>query len=302
MENASGIRSRMHNSMKQALYAGLKRRATGVAITLLISLGATVESKAAGFEILRPHRAVYEIKLKQAAERSGIESMSGRIVYEMAGNECDGISVRYRFVSRVNANGEIFTTDQQTSSFESADGGEYTFLTKNFVNEQLDRTIKGVARKQSDSLLVELDQPEEDRFELPNANFISTHLVEVIERAREGRPFFKMRIFDGGDGGDQTLTTSNVIGPSEIVEDRFTGETEKAIDPLKAEAGWPVTIGYFKDSLTDLTEAMPIYEVSFILYEGGVSRRLTMNYPDYSLTGTLVDLEYLDQAACTIEN
>ena len=74
MEKASGIRSRMQNSMKQALLsAGIKRRATGVGITLVIGLGTAAESNAAGFEILRPHRAVYEIKLKQATDLVGTQ-------------------------------------------------------------------------------------------------------------------------------------------------------------------------------------------------------------------------------------
>ena len=174
-------------------------------LTAAMSLGLLTSSgfdqaNAAGFEILKPHRAIYEIELKEATERSGIASMNGRIVYEMEGNECDGISVRYRFVSRVNANGDIFTTDQQTASFEAASGKEYSFITKSFVNEQMDRTVKGVAERDGDDLVVKLDSPEEREVALPNADFISSHLVQVIEKAREGVPFFKGRMV-GVDGG-----------------------------------------------------------------------------------------------------
>jgi hypothetical protein len=257
---------------------------------------------AAGFEILRPHRAIYEIELKEATERSGIATMNGRIVYEMNGNECDGMSVRYRFVSRVNANGEIFTTDQQTASFESPDGSQYTFLTKSYVNEALDRTVKGVAEQTGSGLQVKLDSPEKRELELKGASFISTHLVKMIEEARDGTAFFKLNVFDGGDGADEVLKTTNVIGGPDIVDEVFDGEKAEAVAGLKNETSWPVTIGYFDNLITDSTEGMPVYQVSFLLYEGGISRKLTMSYPDYSITGSLVSLELLEQEACTLNN
>jgi len=274
-------------------------------LTAAMSLGLLTSSgfdqaNAAGFEILKPHRAIYEIELKEATERSGIASMNGRIVYEMEGNECDGISVRYRFVSRVNANGDIFTTDQQTASFEAASGKEYSFITKSFVNEQMDRTVKGVAERDGDDLVVKLDSPEEREVALPNADFISSHLVQVIEKAREGVPFFKLDVFDGGDGADEILKTTNVIGKAEIVPGLLKGENEKAVAEIADQPSWPVTIGYFDNLITNSTEALPVYEVSFLLYEGGISRKLIMSYPDYSISGTLVSLEMFDQEACTI--
>ncbi len=284
--------------------AGLNsRKAICAVVTGVIAAGFQPGmAQATGFEILRPHRAVYEIDLREATERSGIETMTGRIVYELSGNECDGMSVRYRFVSRVNANGEIFTTDQQTASFEAPDGGEYTFLTKSFVNDTLDRTVKGVATLESDVTQVKLDSPEEREIELPKANFISTHLVEVIEHARRGETFFKMDVFDGGDGADEILKTTNVIGQPKVMNDPLQGESEKAVEPLKDKQAWPVTIGYFNNILTDSTEGLPVYQVSFLLYEGGISRKLVMSYPDYSINGTLISLEMLDDEACKLKN
>ncbi len=267
-------------------------------------LGASIVEKAeaAGFEILRPHRAVYEVELKQAEERSGISNMSGRIVYEMQGNECDGMSVQYRFVAKISANGDMFTTDMQTSSFEAPDGGEYSFVTKSFVNDQLEKTVQGVADKEKDAVTVNLVSPKERVLQLPQANFISTHLVRVIEKAREGVPFFKMDVFDGGDNADEILKTTNIIGKPTKVDEVLPGEDAKSVELLKKEQAWPVNIAYFKNTVINSTEPLPVYEVAFLLYEGGVSRKLVMSYPDYSITGTLVSLEYLDKQACTIRN
>ena len=281
---------------------GYATSAAVIAGAVLTAAASTSPAGAVGFEILKPHRAVYEIKLEKASERSGINSMSGRIVYEMKGDECDGISVNYRFVSRINANGDIFTTDQQTASHETPDGNEYSFLTKSFVDDRLDRTVKGVAVNRRGAMEVSLSSPQEREVELEAANFISTHLVKVIEGAREGRHFFSLDVFDGGDDADEVLKTTNIVGEAKTYEEPLPGEKATAIEELADDPAWPVTIGYFKKSRTDSTEPTPVYEVSFLLYEGGISRKLIMRYPDYSLEGSLISLEFLDDSDCRIEN
>ncbi len=60
----------------------------------------------------------------------------------------------------------------------------------------------------------------------------------------------------------------------DVIEDAAGGEKAEAIAELKDEKSWPVTIGYFDNIITDSTEAMPVYQVSFLLYEGGISRKL----------------------------
>lgn len=275
---------------------------TTVIAAALASTFTAVPAGAVGFEILKPHRAIYEIELEKASDRSGINSMSGRIVYEMKGDECDGISVNYRFVSRINANGDIFTTDQQTASHETPDGNEYSFLTKSFVDDRLDRTVKGIAVNRRGTMEVSLDSPQEREVELEAANFISSHLVKVIEGAREGRHFFSLDVFDGGDDADEVLKTTNIVGAAKTYDEPLPGEKAKAIEELADDPAWPVTIGYFKKNRTDSTEPVPVYEVSFLLYEGGISRKLIMRYPDYSLRGSLVALEFLDDGDCRIEN
>ena len=280
-----------------------KNRTAQIVLLASVSLMASNSfSQAAGFEILKPHRAVYEIKLKNSTERSGISNMNGRIVYELSGNECEGISVSYRFVSKINAHGEIFTTDQQTASYESADGLEYSFLTKSFVNDVHDRTVKGSAILEQDNVKVSLKSPEERELSLNGASFVSTHLVEVLQKAKEGTPFFKVNVFDGGDEADKILKTTNIIGKANVVSEIFPGEKDAAVSSLIDKEGWPVTIGYFDNSISNASEELPIYEVSFLLYEGGISRKLVMNYPDYSLTGTLIDLELLDVDICQENN
>ena len=65
-----------------------------VVLATFVFGGSAVSANAAGFEILAPHRAVYDVVLVNAEERSGIKQMKGRIVFEATGNECEGISIR----------------------------------------------------------------------------------------------------------------------------------------------------------------------------------------------------------------
>lgn len=274
-------------------------RAGIVAVLGLASLAlAPRQGAAAGFEILVPHRAVYEVKLREASERSGIEAMSGRIVYEVTGNECDGMTIRYRFVTNIGTAESNYQTDQQTSTFESPDGKEFTFLTKTFVDQRPESTVRGNALRTPSGLKVSLAEPKQRTIDLPEAAFISTHLVTVIELARKGEKFVHMPIFDGSQDADQTVASSTVIGDPRAVPLPVNGETADAVRPIANDEAWPVTISYFEGEPGNTAEALPAYEASFLLYANGISRNLVMRYPDYSLTGELSNLELLKPSPC----
>jgi hypothetical protein len=254
--------------------------------------------QAAGFEILTPHRAVYDLKLKQASDRSGIEAMTGRIVYEVTGNECEGLSVRYRFVTNIATGSESYRTDQQTATFESPDGREFTFLTKSLVDDRLESTVKGRAVRNDAKTLVELAQPEARQLQLDPSVFISTHLIDVITAAQHGESQLRRDIFDGSDGADEVVASSTFIGEPKVVSTPFEGESAEAVARIDTPQAWPVTVSYFDKTVGATAESLPIYEASFLLYPNGISRRLIMRYPDYSLTGELTSLELLERHPC----
>lgn len=253
---------------------------------------------ASGFGVLVPHRAVYDLSLKEASDRSGIEAMNGRIVYELSGNECDGVSVRYRFVTNITTSEEAYQTDQQTSTFESPNGLEFNFLTKSFVDKRLESTVKGSATRTAEATKVTLSDPQRRDLDLPPAIFISTHLIDIIDAAKAGKQLVRRDVFDGSDKADEVVTSSAFIGVARKAPEPFEGETDKAIEPLKDVEAWPVTISYFEKGVGQTAESVPVYEASFLLYENGISRKLTMRYPDYTMKGELTSLEFLDRTAC----
>ncbi|MEM7289338.1 MAG: DUF1849 family protein [Pseudomonadota bacterium] len=272
----------------------MKRVTAGISLVFLSTLSAA----AAGLEILAPHRAVYDVKLIDAQERSGIANMDGRIVYELTGSACDGISIQYRFVTRINTGRETFVTDQQSASYESPDGNEFSFSTRSFVNEQPDQNITGAATLIGDSIKVTHSGSDPRELELEKGLFTSRHLLAVLNSADAGEVFVSHRVFDGSGDGDQVLKSATVIGKEKQVEDRFEGEGEAAAEELDSKSAFPVTMSYFNPESDNTSEGVPIYEASFLLYRNGITRDLSMRYPDYELKATLSELELLDSESC----
>lgn len=264
----------------------------------ILPMPAAMAATPSGFGMLAPHRAVYDLSLKEASERSGIKAMNGRIVYEVTGGKCEGMAVRYRFVTNITTADGSYNTDQQTTTYESPDGKEFNFVTKTFVDERPERTVSGTARRTPRGVTVELDEPDSREVELPDAIFISTHLVELIGKARQGEQFVHNIVFDGSEDADEVVSSSSVIGNPKIFDKVLAGETEKAIAGIKSAVAWPVTVSYFDKKADASAESLPIYEASFLLYGNGVSRKLILRYPDYALSGQLSSLEILDDNDC----
>jgi hypothetical protein len=243
---------------------------------------------------LAPHRAVYDLQLKDASERSGIAGMYGRMVYEFNGSPCDGYTVSFRFVTQVNTGEETRLTDQQTTTYEDLKNGSFRFLTRSFTDEKLDKEVRGTAREEKTGVSVDLTAPDAKQVELAASRFPTEHMLEVIDHAKKGERFFESRIFDGSDSGDKTLMTTAVVGKK---------EKPKAGDPDADKAGtfskqafWPVSVAYYND--TSDGDAVPVYRMSFKLYENGITRDLTMDYGEFVLSGKLAKLEMLKQQDC----
>ena len=273
-----------------------------LATSLSVLLSTTSLGFAAGFEILKPHRAVYDVTLENAEERSGIKGMKGRIVYEVQGNECDGISIRYRFVTTITTGRDDFTTDQQTATYESPDGKEFSFETKSFVNDQADQKISGNASVRNDGVIVNLKGEEPRQLNLGEGIFTTSHLVDILKSAAKGDQFLNHNVFDGSGDADKMLSSASVIGKPKLIEAPLEGESSEILEVFSERKAWPVTMSYFEPKQDNTGEALPIYEASFLLYGDGLTRQLKMRYPDYELQAALTKVEYFDSTACQLEN
>ncbi|THV25286.1 cell envelope integrity EipB family protein [Peteryoungia ipomoeae] len=270
------------------------RLATGATLVLLgLPLAGVVEAAPTG---LVPHRAVYDIILKQASDRSGIESMRGRMVYEFAGSTCKGFSTNFRFVTRIDMGDGVRVTDQRSTTFEDVAAGRFRFDNKSYTDDQLDKDVSGDAADAGGKVKIELTGPDRRGLELAESRFPAEHMLEVIARARKGERIFESRIFDGSEDGDQSFLTTTIVG--KLQEPSKTDPELEVAKQLVGADYWPVSIAYFNDKAVGDQE--PIYNQSFKLYENGVTRDLTLDYGDFVLAGKLTKLEVLGnpEAGC----
>lgn len=268
-------------------------RATRLALLAFLSQSAVLAAPAFAGTPLAPHRAVYDLVLDKASDRSGITGLSGRMVYEFNGSACDGYTVKFRFVTQIDTGENSRITDQQTTTFEDADGKSFSFVTKSFTDQALEREVKGTATRQPTGLKVEIDKPEANSLELAPTQFPTQHLVELIGKANNGETFYETNLFDGSEDADKIMTTTVVVGKKSEV--KKSDPELSALKNLAEEKFWPVDIAYF-DETTDGGEEVPEYRISFKLHENGLTRDLTMDYGDFSMTGKLVNLALFDPA------
>ncbi len=261
----------------------------------LLALGVTAPAATAhAAALLAPHRAVYDLTLDDAADRSSITGIAGRMVYEFDGSACDGYTVRYRFVTRIDTDEASQLSDLQTTTYEDAGGKSFSFVSRSFVDQTLEKEVKGTATRQADEISVRLQKPEPKSVSIAETLFPTQHLLELIDKAKTKETFYETTIFDGSEEADKVMTTTVVIGKSEATGPRDP-ELE-AMDELGDDPSWPVEIAYF-DLSEGNGEEVPSYRIAFKLHENGVTRDLLMDYGDFAMKGRLVDLEMLKPAA-----
>jgi hypothetical protein len=241
------------------------------------------------------HRAVYDLKLSDSSDSSGITGISGRMVYEIRGSACEGYTVRFRYVTQSVTREASQITDQQTTTFEDAEGKSFSFVTKSYTDQNLDKELRGNATREPSGVKIQIDKPETKSFDLQPTQFPTQHLVDLIHRAKTGETFYETSIFDGSEDADKAMTTTVVVGKQTTTAN--SDPEFKALHALGTEKFWPVDIAYFDETSEDGGEDTPEYRISFKLYENGLTRDLEMDYGDFVIRGQLVDLAVFEPDA-----
>lgn len=275
----------------------------GIVALGLAGLASLAGAPAAAGDLV-PHRAVYDLALADRGQGGGIAALRGRMVYEITGGPCEGYSISFRFVTQVSdESGGQRVTDLQTSSYEDARGDTFQFLSKTYVNRDLSEETRGTARHAGERIAIELKKPEEKDADLPGkALFPTAHLRALIEAAERGERLFAADVFDGSESGDKIYETTAVIGNRRddvpATAAAADGDALPAIRAIGDLPYWPVTISYFDEESDRAGEGLPVYQLSFLLYQNGINRRLVLDYGDFALNGALADLVKLDPTPC----
>ena len=269
----------------------------GVAVLALQALAMPL----AHARVLAPHRAVYDITLDRSRGGSGVSDMLGRMVYELVGSECEGYTQSMRFITRMtNQEGVVSLTDMRSSSTEDAKAKNFRFSSSQYKDSKLSESTTGDAARAGPSgeIKVELTKPAKKEMELkPNVFFPIQHSIALLDVAARGDTVFQADLYDGSEKGEKVYATTAYIGssrPAGFNKQLAPAKNAEALDELKS---WPVSISYF-DPGSQKTDAVPSYELAFLYFENGVSRRLYIDYGEFAIRGSLKEIMFLEPGKC----
>jgi hypothetical protein len=249
---------------------------------------------------LSPHRAIYEMTLATTRGGSGVTAVSGRMVYELTGSACEGYTQNMRFVTQMtNQGGTAMITDLRSSSWEEGSGRRFKFSSSQFRDEKpTEATAGDAARANADDIKVELTKPAKKGLSLSaRVYFPIQHSIALLQVAKEGKTAFRADLYDGSEKGEKVYDTVSFIGrrrPPGTNQQLPRVKDADALDQLEA---WPISIGYFEPS-SDHSDAVPVYELSFLFFENGVSRDLYIDYGEFAIRGELKEITFLAPSKC----
>jgi hypothetical protein len=268
---------------------------------LVAIIGVTPGHAAGEGVVLAPHRAVYDIVLDQARAAGSVTDLTGRMVYELTGNACDGYTQNMRFVTRTTSQeGSQKLNDMRSSSFEDGTFKSLKFSSSQYADEQPAEQTGGDAARTGPEgkVVVEVARPNKKTLTLDASTlFPIQHSIRILEEAKAGKTLFASDLYDGSEKGEKVYATTAVIGgrlaPGHNAKLPKTANTEK-LDTL---AAWPVSLSYFEKD-KDKSDSAPAYEMAFLFFENGVSRRLFIDYGEFAVRGTLKEITFLDAPSC----
>ena len=256
----------------------------------------------AGSVKLAPHVAIYDLKLTSSRGKRSLESVRGRIVYDFSGSACDGYALNFRQVTELDSGeGKVALSDLRTATWEEGEGKSFRFTSENYMDDQKISQVDGQADRAKSDVAVKLTKPETKNFDAGAVVFPTEHMRLLIEAAHAGKSLLEVAVYDGSEQGEKIYQSLSVIG-RRIEPDRKPEDAAADKDALAGLARWPVTISYFDKVPTSSDdqpgEQIPIYAISFEMYENGISRALRLDYGDFVIDGKMSSLEVKPVKAC----
>lgn len=248
---------------------------------------------------LAAHRAVYELKLAQTRGKGGAISARGRILYDFSGNVCEGYKLEFRQVSELdNGEGKVTLSDLRSSTWEDGSANAYQFTSENYLNQQLVDTVNGRAERRQNTITVTLSKPKDKKLDLEaSIVFPTEHVRRILDAAREGQNILEFPVYDGAESGEKVYNTLTVIGRAIGGNERAPNDAARDQEVLAGMKRWPITVSYFEKSAKG-GDQVPVYAISFELYENGISRALLLDYNNFSISGELKTLEIKASKPC----
>lgn len=267
-----------------------RRAALGAALMMVMPV---VTAQAAAPNLV-PHRAVYDISLKSAEERSGIDGAQGRMVIEFLGSGCEGWTINFRMINQFFlSGGKSRVLDSRSSMWESGGNDQLRYVQSQYVDSRLQEEKELKAQVKDGQAGGAITKPAPEAFTLPDGViFPVNHQLKLVQAAMDGKTRDEALLYDGSDGANPAIAIT-FIGTEKPPAEEASGGKFAGVG---GQPSWPVTISYYKPNKQE--QETPDYQINMRLYQNGISGDMTLNYSDFSLNASLADLEVFDQAEC----
>ncbi len=277
--------------------------AIGFAAAAVYCPAAAAAAPPAGTVFLAPHRAVYDLKLLKSHGSRGIDAVRGRILYDFSGNTCEGYALQFRQVSALDSlEGKSTLSDLRSTTWEDGAAKIFRFNSENLLDDQQIDAVDGSAERDSNAVSVRLSKPKTKTFTEPvDAVFPTEHMRRIIAAARAGKSILEFPVYDGSETGEKLYNTLTVIGRPIPPGSEPPDDAGAKIPALAKLTRWPVTISYFERESAQKQqtgEQTPVYAIGFELYENGISRKLLLDYSDFSISGKMTSLDLKKAKPC----
>ncbi|WP_261405858.1 cell envelope integrity EipB family protein [Chenggangzhangella methanolivorans] len=221
------------------------------------------------------------------------------MVYQFTGDSCAGYALNFRQVTEIgNGEGQTNVSDLRSETWEDGAAKSFKFQAKNYLNDELDRDTDGRADRASDAVKVRVSKPTSVTKDYDVKTLFPTeHLLKILDAARTEKTLLEAAVYDGSEAGDKIYDTLSVVGKAETAPPAEMEAAAKRPE-LEKQRFWPVSISYFERGKKTDGEQTPDYQMSFDLYENGVSRSLKIDYGEFVISGDLVELDLMTPSAC----
>jgi hypothetical protein len=287
------------------LYCGLWVAAACLIPNPAHSAGQAPAPSANGQPALASHRAIYSISLKSVRPGADYIDVDGAMAIDFK-DVCDAWTTNQKSTLRtVTSDGAEDRSDSEFNAWESKDGAGYNFSMKQ--NQGGEATeYRGHAKRNapSDSGVADYTKPDREHFKLP-AHFLfqTAQQIKLLEFARKGDRFLSGDIFDGSEGGGAARFNAVILKPA------IKPATASLKNPLLDAPAYRVRVAFYlpegtlaRDEstgklVTDSGEE-PEYEVTMTIHDNGVVSDYDYDYDDFSVHGTLRDIQASSRPHC----
>jgi hypothetical protein len=265
---------------------------------LLIACTVLLAAAQAEAATIAPHRAIYDLTLLRSGGGSALQSANGKLAFEIQGSACEGWTVSFRMATKYRpAEGQPTLIDTQSTTYEGPGALDFRHQLKEVINGQAkpDLRLKMTRTAIDAEGQGEITSKSGETFTLPAGTSLPMqHQLKLMSLGEAGGGRDSSIIFDGSDE-TKTFRAISFVG-----KEKAAGSIERDVKnpvaaPLAKIVSWPMTISYFP---VEGDDEIPQYQVNFDMYANGVASGLVLDYGDFTLSGTLTDLQMMETPVC----